>query len=38
MSNKIINNEFVYFTGKKERYMDFSGQESSFNTDSVLIF
>ena len=32
MSNKIINNELVYFTGKKERIKDFSGNESSFNT------
>ncbi len=38
MSNKIINNEFVYFTGKKERIKDFSGYESSFNTAERLDF
>ncbi len=32
MKSKIINNELVYFTGKKERIKDFSGWESSFNT------
>ena len=26
MSNKIINNEFVYFTGEEKRYMDFTGE------------
>ena len=38
MSNKIVTNEFVYFTGKKERYKDFTGQESSFNTEQRLDF
>lgn len=38
MANKIINNEFVYFTGKKERYMDFTGWESSFNTEQRFDF
>jgi len=38
MSNKIVTNEFVYFTGKKERYMDFSGWESSFNMEQRFDF
>ena len=38
MSNKIINNELIYFTGKKERVKDFSGWESSFNQAERLDF
>ena len=38
MSNKIITNELVYFTGTKERIKDFTGWESSFNQEQRLEF
>lgn len=38
MSNKIINREFVYFTGEEKRWMDFTGEESSFNEKQRLDF
>ena len=31
MAEKIITNEFVYFTGSEEKNRDFSGEENSFS-------